>query len=80
MDLAIALGIAFIVGVVLGWLGATHIHSVAKATTAATTVSGDQAAALNAKIDGLGTIIQQLAAKAGQAAVAAENAAAKPQG
>ena len=59
MDLALVVLIALGVGIVLGWLGATHVHSVASAAARATTIPSGDVATLNAKIDGLGTQLQK---------------------
>ena len=45
-------------GGILGYWLSTHIHSVASAASRATTLPAGDVAALNAKIDGLGTALQ----------------------
>jgi hypothetical protein len=60
MDLAIALGITLIIGIILGWLAASHIHSLTSAATRAVpAVPGVDIAALTAKVAGLGTQLQK---------------------
>jgi len=78
MDLVLILGGIFIVGIVLGWLGATHVHSIAKANTAATTLSASEVAALNTKVAGLGDQMKTVLAKIGTAENAALTSAAQP--
>lgn len=78
MDLVLIFGAVFVVGIVLGWLGATHVHSIAKANTSATTLSASEVAALNARIAGLGDQVKTLLAKVGTAENAALTNAAQP--
>lgn len=80
------LGLAvFIVGGVLGYWLASHIHSVAaqaaSAVTRASTVSSGDVATLNNVVKGLGDAAQNLANAAGAQAnaVVAKAAAATPQ-
>jgi ABC-type lipoprotein release transport system permease subunit len=81
MELAlICLLIGAVIGTVLGYWLSTHIYSVAAAATSAvtraTTISGGDVAALNAKIDGMGNALQAVAAKVQAPAIAAVDAAA----
>lgn len=78
MDLILIFGAVFLVAFVLGWLGATHVHSIVKANTAATTLSASEAAALNAKVAGLGDQVKNLLARVGTVENAALTSAATP--
>lgn len=88
MELAlIFLLIGAVLGAAGGYMLATYIHSVAaaagSAVARATTIPSGDVAALNAKVDGLGNTLQTIAAVVqtpAVAAVAAAEAAAKPQG
>ncbi|MGH6727823.1 MAG: hypothetical protein ACREB8_14970 [Pseudolabrys sp.] len=87
MELALTfLLIGAVAGAALGYWLCAHIHVVAAAATSAvtraTTLSSGDVATLNAKIDGLGNVLQGIAAGAQgpvvAAVTAAANAAPKP--
>ena len=83
MELAV---ICLLIGAVLGAAGgymlATHVHSVAAATSSmvarATTIPAGDVAALNAKIDGLGNTLQAIAGAVQTSALGAITAAPPP--
>lgn len=66
------------VGGFAGYMLATHIHSVANAASRALTIPQGDVAALNAKIDGLGSALQSVAQSVAKPAAAAIGALPQP--
>ena len=85
MEYMILIPAIFVVGAVIGYWLASHIHSVAEkaasAVTRATTISNSDVAMLNGLVKGLGDATQNLANATGAQAnaIVAKAAAATPQ-